>query len=265
MLLKDIILEGQFSKSEYAYHATSVKNLPSIMKQGLVPNHAEGGYGSEETSYSGYSKNALEGTYLTKSGDDAKYIANELGRAIIIVCKIQPQTTELDEDDLVGGVLQEYDLTRDVKANPNINPEEMAKHKVDELLKGKLSSLDPRQIANVKDDLYNYFVLLISFVKKYGIAMGGGTNRANVTNGAEYQAENSKIRQYQSTLTKKLRNLVGSGDKERFKIKQPVTFSGANKIVGVYNPESGLAWGDTGFFERSAYHHVKNPKELLNK
>lgn len=96
------------------YHGTTTKHLNSIMKNGLIPDPKEKGYGS------GYSGNTSRpelvsygGVYLTnnlgKASLAATSVASQQGRKynpVIVVMEVQPRTLIADEDDITTRVSQ---------------------------------------------------------------------------------------------------------------------------------------------------------------
>jgi hypothetical protein len=268
------ILEAQFSPAIYAYHATSGTNLQSILKHGLIPNKQAHGYGSDERSHDfGYTLAALPGTYFTLAAADAEHIAKTISNSpIIIICKIQKRDASLDEDRMTGKIIDESKLLRRIrmeehklKAKYSRLDDVKLKQKMmehipafseeitNDIIKDKLSNQDSRMIANIKPDLLNYISMLVG-------------DQLVDNDGPDWQEKEAKLKQAQDVLTKKLKNLLYNDDSNThstLKIDKPITYSGANKIVGFYNFIAAVGWGDLGDFERDAYHKVKNPMELL--
>lgn len=267
MKILELLSEGKFSKSEYAYHATKGEHLRSILKQGLIPNKSENGYGSGEISLgAGYSLSPLAGVYFSRKPYDVEAICKGYGgAALIIICMIQPQDIEMDEDRLTDDVIEEeylykninrhirnflekesnnYDLADFTEEHVNKYAEEYTNN----IIKEKLFDLDSRLLTNIKPDLKNYIIAIVDFV----IATESGL-----------EVDDSSIKMYQEKLTQKLRSLAKDKKQNTFKINKIIGFKGSNKIIGIYNRETGEGWGDLGAFERSIYNKVSNPLKLI--
>ncbi len=83
--------------TEVYYHVTSVENVPSILKHGLVPNKANDGAGRYEDSrfYT------LKGVYAAKDALLLHQIAGSLNDDfVIVILSISPPSTLPDEDVL---------------------------------------------------------------------------------------------------------------------------------------------------------------------
>lgn len=264
MKIQNLLSEAKFAAPEYAYHATGAQNLKSILKNGLVPNFKEDGYGSSETSEFGYSLTPLKGIYFTRKAKDALYIAKSLmGESIVLVCKVQPKQVELDEDRMNTSVLEERRFlgtlrtalrdTYDHDAEKFIESGEIdkiiAKHLnliIDNLdLNDSAKKNAATHISKHLENLANFFIETESY--------GNWDEQA--------------LKASQNEVTKALR-LLAHKDKDThhtFKLNAPVGFSGANKIVGIYNIETRLGWGDLGDLDGHAYHIVKSPMQILTK
>lgn len=252
MKITEILCEGDFSKPTYAYHATKFNNFRSIIKNGLIPNKISGGgYGSTEKAPAGYDLTPLSGVYLTRVAKNAAHIADSLNdKAIIVVCKIQDKAAELDEDRLNSSVIEEKILIQiirtHIKAADFSDKEQkiLANTYTNRIIERNLRDLDNRAKDNVRDSIHQYITSLIRFY---------------VT-----KDNQDEVKSNQDNLTRKLKQL--NHDKETyhtFKLNEPISYSGANKIVGFYNKDSRIGWGDLGAFEGYEYHKVKTPMELL--
>lgn len=257
------LLEAKFSPTNYAYHATMGENLRSILKHGLIPNKRDDGYGSDDSGLAfGYSLTPLKGIYFTRKRADAETIAKHIDlNALIIICKIQPQDMELDEDRLTGDIVDEDYLARkfrrstaEIYDKEEITDEYLTKFSQDyaqDIIKKQFDNLDHRLLASIYGDLVTYIKVLL----QYHLDADMGS------------FDETDIKKYQTILTKKLRTLVKSNKSTNhtFKINKTLTFSGANKIVGIYNPSSKVGWGQLGDFEGYAYHKVNDPNKLSPK
>lgn len=257
MRIEDILLEYSSSKPIIVYHTTLRTHLKSVLSNGLVPNKSEGGYASGLKSSSGYSLSALPGTYFFRKYNPAKQLANSMNAdkgedALIVICQVQPKTASLDEDNLVGEIIKENSLRRKlykIQKSGDVSAKDF-EDLADEIIQNSLSGkINDSAIDNVRPEL-------IIYVKALSDYMQDGSSAA------EGWLKNS-----QNSLTKKLRHLLMRADQmdthDSFKIDAPITFSGANKIIGLYLPQQGIGWGNLGEFERDAYHKYDSPMRLV--
>jgi hypothetical protein len=266
-LLESLLAErAQFTPQVVAYHATSKSNLRSILKSGLIPNHSKNGYGSDEKDLDfGFSLTSLEGVYLTTRWGNVEAIAKGIPAPVIIICKVQNRSATLDEDRLVGGVIGSGDIARDIRmyvhANPNMTPEQeddyinkLTQEESSRIIKSLTGKVSDEVLKRVQPDILKFVNTLahISF-KRF----------------PTQEAMDAAIRDQQTVMTKKLKNLLHTDNPREqhssFKIDQTIGFSGANKIVGIYDFMAGVGWGDLAHWERDAYHKVKTPSELLGR
>lgn len=266
MKIRDILTEGKFAKSVYAYHATYKKYLKSILKHGLIPNRNEGGYGSDEVSDIGYSKAPMDGVYFTYSRQDAKSIATSLHTTspVIIVMKVQKRASVFDEDELVGprGIderalikiitteLKTKDISyTDVQYSPEENEDflnslhNLLYSNIHKRVEDKLS----KKIADhVSNDIDGYVSNIIDIYFEFN------------------NQDDTEIRNHINNLSKKLRMMYHKNTSiERGRVVEPITFSGASRIVGVYDIETNTSWGDVGGFQGQSYNAYDSPMKLL--
>lgn len=264
------ILEAQFSKQIYAYHATPSENLRSILKNGLVPNFKSGGYGSGEVSSAGYSLTPLPGIYFTRDHKDAVSISKTLenvGPGIVLICKVQPQQAEMDEDRLMSeDIVDEPLFRRNIRAE--LQSDEMfgedisgmrdfVRSYADDVMSNIVSLVPAQRISPMKQKhmrpfVEAYLMALLEFI----IAKEIG----DIANEAPVKAA-------QTELTKQLRQLNKDAPEvlDTFKINSKIGFSGSNKIVGIFFPKGRIGWGDLGALEGHEYHKYDNPATLLRK
>jgi hypothetical protein len=257
------LLEYTSTKPIIAYHTTLRKHLRPILKHGLVPNKSEGGYGSDEKSSAGYSLKSLPGTYFYREYKKAKNLANTLNaknntESMIIICQIQPKTATVDEDRLDDyTVFDEIDFTKVAKqAIKSGKADGLVDYGIrlylDNLIKTTDANgkrLDSRIIDNVTPDITSYINALVEFIK---------------TRSPESE---SAIKYNKNIISKKLRSFVTTQPKFNFsfKVNEPITFSGANRIVGIYLPKESVGWGELGDFAPDAYNVYDTPMELSPK
>lgn len=267
----------------YGYHATDRKNLQSILKKGLVPNHNEGGYGSSETSDFGVPLTPHPAVYLTRDAGSAVYIAkSEFEHGVVLIVKVTPNSLTMDEDN-IGNV---FDLRYIYKRmQSGISPDELW-NDLESAAHDIFRTADPRYIQALKNDVIQYFKAFKGITQF--------DDSVDLEDGFDYNAEYNKaekiFKQAEFNLSKKLRGFVkgsksifagrdeghyertadnggkrNKGTTETFKVDGEIGFSGRNRIVGIYDFMNRSGWGDLGNFEGSEYHKYKTPMEMVKK
>ena len=255
MHIQDILLEAK-SQPIVAYHTTVLKHLQSLLKKGLVPNHSKDGYASTAHASSGYSLQALSGVYFNKDPGDAEQLAKDFStdknmEPMIIVCQVQPKTASLDEDRLVSDVLRETIVFRRFTqlAKAGQLDDEAYTSYTQNILGNLKDVASPQLLKNVAPHIHHYAKSLGEFI---------------LNNTPETEAE---LKKSQETLTYKLKQLLVNKETKHtgnsFKINEPISFSGSNRIIGIYLPLQRSGWGKLGDFERDAYHKYKSPQEMI--
>lgn len=264
MKIQNILNEAKLSPSTYAYHATKAAYLKSILKHGLVPNFSDDGYGSDELSHAGYSLTPLKGVYFTRTGKQAMHIAKSLQeKSIVIICKVQLKQADLDEDRLTADVVKESQMLAELRSiiSSNYNSIEdfddaaqvkFAKIYSNYIIDESMSNLDSRLINNIKPHLQNYVLSIVKFF---------------IASETDSFIDEHESKQYRNILTKKLKIMLHHSHEvnKTFKIDATIGFSGANKIVGVYDMYNRVGWGDLGDLSGYEYHLVDSPIELLTR
>lgn len=269
------ITEAKFSQPIYAYHATSKDNLRSIISNGLQPNFKDGkysknkrqsGYGSTEDSVLGYALTPLGGVYFTNSYKKAQHIANVISTTdggVIIICKVQPKQLELDEDTLSGSIINERKLLTKLKwyvhteFKGNFNNFNEKAQNAFALTYGKeiLAGLDMLS-RQQQTAAYPYVIKCVKELISFYTQLYTTEERAS-----------DAVKHAQQQLTTQLKKLMNHPtdiEIDTFKLNAPVTFSGGNKIVGIYLMDSRIGWGDLGGLDGAEYHKVDTPIKLLD-
>ena len=249
MKIQNLLHEAKFTPLIYGYHITKLRHLDSIMKHGLVPNKEEGGYG-----YAGgidYAEESLPGVYFAVSAIDA-WVPSD---ALVVVAKVQPRSSEMDEDRLVDEFLPTTEISRhfDRVMEKYKDSSRITVEMDDEIDKMAIfwsaktadylvDYMDNRAIAIVRAATYRYIVELSEglWFKSKGKVH-----------------DPSYFRELQNDLTKKLRYLnktISKNGFRSFKINKTIGFRGSSRIVGVYVPSVNGGWRDLGEF------HNKNPQ-----
>ena len=88
------------------YHGSSIKNLRSILAQGLIPDPKEKNWADDpETGVFNPSRASYGGIYVTRNlmtAASSPRDHNKEGRDVVVCMELQPSTFYLDEDDLLG-------------------------------------------------------------------------------------------------------------------------------------------------------------------
>jgi RNA:NAD 2'-phosphotransferase (TPT1/KptA family)/8-oxo-dGTP pyrophosphatase MutT (NUDIX family) len=86
------------------YHGTSYKNLRSVLSQGLIPNVKQKNWDSDDAAGVNMpSRESYGGIYVTRNLMTAYGAPKDhytLGREVLVVCEMQPNTLYMDEDNL---------------------------------------------------------------------------------------------------------------------------------------------------------------------
>lgn len=267
MLIEKLLNEAKFAKQEYAYHATDSSNLRSILKHGLIPNHRNDGYGSSEYSEFNYSLAPLSGIYFTSRASDVIHIAksieldDESSSPMIIICKVQVKSGEMDEDRISGDIVKELALIKKLNKwiefgrDGELITSEKEIHDIctkctNEVI-SRLNLEHEKFKRNIFQYVFNYIQSLINLF---------------IDQQVDYNFDDSEVKKNQALLAKQLRKFVK--DSDTFKIDQKISFSGANRIVGIFvmnDGDKGVSWGDIGNLYGRSYHNYPRPTDLLIK
>lgn len=250
---KEFLSEAKFSKPIIAYHATRIENVQSILKHGLIPNKKGDGWGSEDYNMDvGISLKALSGIYFTDSAESAIDIASELAYkdAAIVICKIQRKMAAMDEDDLDKILESLYKDLRKIAIKINksetINNFELMSEieKYVNSVKEKVIKLagdtESQQIEKIKNISERYIHKVFD-------------NFVNWTYHEDMELANSlesTIRNYREQLTNLLFKSPDTRERfNKFRINSPITFSGANKIIGIVQFKLDIRNAEISSFE----------------
>lgn len=109
------LFEAKFKKPILMYHGTSREFLPSILKQGMVPNPKRKKWDTDPAaSLSMHSRASLEGSYWTSNlltATSSAYNTTDKfgGNPIILIANIQTQDAKADEDNITFNLKYTYD------------------------------------------------------------------------------------------------------------------------------------------------------------
>lgn len=265
MKILTLLEKAKFAKSKMiAYHGTDIRNLHSILKNGLLKNHGDTGLGRGENSDLGFTFDPHEGVYATamylKAVNFAKDVAGE-DNSLIVVLQVQNKSINLDEDEIFSLLkLTENMILGHIEDLRYIEDDEELDEKFNEVIDDihhfAMKAL-PIQLAkyNVKEKTIEH---VVRNANKYVRSMIEEIVDANL----DYRE--ADIRDEQEKLLKLFKHAVRS-DMDTlniFQIPAHVGFRGANKIIGFIAPHTRKAWGakiPEGFTK------VQNPRELIQK
>ncbi len=264
MLIFDIIKEAKFAKEKkYFYHGTGGTYLRSILKNGLIPNKMEDGYGSDETdSRFEIQLTPLAGVYMAKDRIVAITAAKEMSYktksdAIVFVIKAQEREAFVDEDYVSASIHDTIskNVTKLLNQNDYQISDDLFHDFVREQVKTCMNIIWGKMVTPKNKQHYEKLKpFLEKDLKAYITIL--------VDSAIEEQPANIKAEQ--DTLTKRLRTLnYGDTPSGSVRIDKVIGFSGATKIVGVYNLTTGLYWGDVGALPGK--YEVKHPMQILSK
>lgn len=255
-----LLEKAKFAKEKtIAYHGTSGSRLRSILKHGLIPQESDG-YGS---SVGGTSTkrdmSSLGGIYLTTDIRLARLAATQVTKnrkdssKLIVVVEVEKRTSVLDEDD-IDSILEIQVMWKLHNSNYPVGSEEsMFSLLHDEKYKKEIIELTKEGFKRkgVSDNALNgyddkIFTLLESY---YGrrIAHSIDEGRFNWRRrenkelfdniGKNAQDYENEYRKALNTLTRRFKNVLTSEDESprSFRVDDPITFRGANKIVGIFS------------------------------
>lgn len=265
MHILTLLEKAKFAKEKMvAYHGTDIRNLHSILKNGLLKNHGETGLGRGEHSDLGFSLDPHEGVYATamypKAVNFAKNVAGE-ENSLVVILQVQRKGINLDEDEIFSmlKLIENMILGRieDIRyIDDEYELDEKANEIIDDIHHEAMKNL-PEQLRkyNVKEETIEYLIRNANEPVRYMI-------REIVDSNLEYRE--ADIRSEQEKLLKLFKHAVRSDmdSLNIFQIPAHVGFRGANKIVGFIAPHAKKAWGA---YIPQGFTQVRNPRELIQK
>ena len=276
MQIRTILEKAKFAKQKtIVFHGTSKKNLASIIKNGLIINHNDTGLGSGEYDERGfgYSFEPHEGIYFSTKWihavNNAKNVDHE--NPIVIIAQIQMKGSYLDEDDIfevigiddqkilrkVDAAADEYGYDSDeMFYELDAIADEEYKHAM-KTLEANLTNKYEVNPTSVKHILNQADLHVKKFIDNL---ITGATDHS----GADIRNEQDALRKIFKNIPRQHDiQFAGKGNNTNFALPHNVGFTGANKIIGIYDIKADTLWG----YHPSAQHYenkVARPKDLLN-
>jgi hypothetical protein len=261
------LVEAKFRKPNIMFHGTSTAFLQSILKNGLVPTPKSKSWGVDpDVSMISQSRVSLEGSYWTSNlltaTSSAWRTSNKFkGEELIIIAQIQQQQAHADEDSVTYTINASfsnamgsgiYSERADILAQTFFdNPShiQQAKEKFKTILHNNLTKNEKKPIPEkILDDLFDSFVMRII---AHGEKESGGKEWYSplyrVKNKPDNipsvnEAENNLLAQKDKVT--KYYNETAIEQPNQFnhvlRITEPVTYSGANKILFVIERDKKL-------------------------
>ena len=259
---------------EILYHGTNIKNLQSILSQGLIPNPKQRAWSKDPTASSEtLSRKSLEGIYLTNNFMIAKSSSNfkaedaMRGKGVIVVVQVETRSLVVDEDDIAyhvmsairdihEGFIMNQHLTCLTYIDYKLNKvKDKFSEKASKLLDFILRKIPEQRRQNIKKSVMNLFVDLLesllvrnmSYIVKenQGYELSrikddmkkSGVNFDDIPS-AEVGEEN--FRKVLDVATRKLKVLTEKAEDYRYTARslEPITFSGSNKILCIVSYEN---------------------------
>lgn len=263
MKILNLLEKAKFAKEKMiAYHGTDIRNLHSILKNGLLKNHGEDGLGRGEHSDLGFSFDPHKGVYATarypKALSFAENVAGE-EYSLVVVLQVQKKGINLDEDEIFSMLkLKENMILGRIEEIRYIDDEyeldEKANEIIDDIHHIAMRNL-PEQLRryNVKEKTIEYLIRNANVPVRTMI-------REIVDANLDYRE--ADIRSEQERLLKLFKHAVRNDmdSLNIFQIPAHVGFRGSNKIVGFVVPHTKRAWGE---YIPHGFTKVSNPRELI--
>jgi hypothetical protein len=264
----EIINEAKFRKPNVMFHGTSTAFLQSILKNGMVPTPKSKSWDTDpDVSIRSQSRVSLEGSYWTSNlltaTSSAWRTSNKFkGEELIIIAQIQEQQAFADEDSVTykidaafanamgSGI---YSERPDILAQTYYdNPTHMdqARIKFQNILHNNLTSNEKKPIPEkiIKDLFDSYILRIIAHGEKESGGKEWYSPLYRVKNKPESiptvdMAEHDLL-QKKDVITKYYTETAYEKDGYSFshtlRITEPVTYSGANKILFVIERDKKL-------------------------
>lgn len=257
------------SSKEILYHGTAVKNLSSILSQGLIPDPKERVWSEDpEASSRTISRQSFSGVYLTSNFMTAKSSATRAGNpesGLIIATIVETKTLKVDEDKLAyplqnalsrineGLILNEWLTVQTyiecLKGNISSEINKAAQSFVNSFLEtGNFPYLSDIKKSKIKEALQDISILLVKGLLERNVAYilsetsgwektrysyDFENNGLNIESVPSVRQAEEKFRSVLEYATKKFLFLSSSVGDFNFTARavEPIRYSGANRII----------------------------------
>lgn len=283
------LTEAKFRKSAVMYHGTSSEFLPSILKQGMIPEPKRKRWDVDPDSSLGtHSRVSLTGSYwtsnlLTATGS-ARNTANKFGgNSIVVIAKIQTQSAMTDEDNINFSLDQSYDesLGGSYTQNPGLvasvfydapDDYEKARAKFTQILHSRLTKNEQKPVPEgLLEKTFDAMSLRIiahgirsAGNDKYWSPLGRVSNKPNTEPTVDETEKNLSM--IKDKLTRYYRESTTDTEifRHTLRITEPVTFRGANRITHIIEIPDGY-FKNKEYIQPPIIVHYGNKKDLPEK
>lgn len=276
------ITEAKFSKPTVAFHGTSSAFLKSILKTGMNPNPKNKKWDTDPNARSDrHSLVSLTGTYWTTNLYTATKSASNTsekfgGNKLYVIANIQLGSAKSDEDDIMGSFEREYIYALKQFTNPEYTtyllnlyteyPDSYQKAKEiftkeyhNYITKNQNKPIPEKLLSAAFDaNTFRKFAYENNLIK-YDLEMYQKNNKIGEIPDKS-QAEQT-LRNIKEKLTIYYREPIKNSFDQKFRITNPITFRGNNRITHILE----LVDKDTdGTIFKLKYGNAKNiPIEFL--
>lgn len=259
MKIKNIMFnEAKFSKPILAYHGTQSKYLRSILKKGLVSENK--GFGADiQGSMNNRDMSAVGGIYFSTSARYAGFAAkmqSKVGDYGLIEASVQPRSSYMDEDDIANNLKNilspsSMSIERDVLSKfLAYLYDDAFRRKMIDLLKSSASKLKRQNDSFFDLIIKSHYLRIISYINvdKYYQVFKDASDKYDVdvdvlkmeVDLLDSAAMEKIYKNALDRLTRALKSTTYNFDTtdsplgNSFRIDDNITYSGNNKIVGVF-------------------------------
>lgn len=231
------------SQVETYYHVTAARNVPSIMKHGLVANHANNGVGRYDDRWQ-----SLNGIYASKSINLIKKIAYHMGEPIaVVVLSVSPKSGLPDEDIIELLIRKAYEYALDTWGIDHYyyeTPGEYFEHAkeagepTDFTMEDvwKSASEQFHKLASKNDPHIHYNAPLIDELIDYWVTYALDEFQSG-------ENDPSRWMELKDIVSRIYRRTMESNDyKTSLRFDGPITFKGRNRITAIVTSD-GIIYG----------------------
>jgi hypothetical protein len=225
------LLESASDEPHFYMHVTSAKNIPSIMKNGLVPNHGGGNYDNQRWA-------SLDGVYASKVSEQLQnYLAahrleNDFGLFIIEVLG----SDAVPDEDIIDTNLS-YSFEQVINKS-HVSVDDLI---VEYLDSGEINIHSPFWAAVIKSFMgYAGSPAKDPWTPEQIVELVDHWFSMEYAEGSDAVMNWSEIK---DKFTRAYPNMINShtGDRHSVRIPRAVGFEGSTKIIAVYQVQDGEA------------------------
>ena len=255
------IVEAKFRKPAVMFHGTTTEFLPNILRQGIVPQPVKKTWQDDpDVIQTSYSRASLQGSYWTANLMTATSSATNArkkfgGASLLVIAQIAQQSAYADEDNLNYGMRYALEqtnrvmhpgirsdfllaLANDLLDNSRGSQAQQAKQLFANLLHDQLAK-DGQKHRVDREFTDQLLTTLLLREVAWETRNRGGSVKDWVNNIPEPLPDIAQIdhelQQLRERLTRTYRKTALDKDSynQTLRLTQPVTFTGANKILAM--------------------------------